>query len=138
MAMTSIQPQKIQSISYSPRTVKRADRAMRCSPFLLPLFVAMRLQSVPLQAIASQTGVEQGYLQRSMSELAVESSIMWLIQVGILRREVDGQGITDSFRLTPLGRQLVAKYEQQGRTFPPPSFLDRLYNALSRWLRLPV
>jgi hypothetical protein len=63
---------------------------------------------------------------------------MWLIQVGILRREVDGQGITDSFRLTPLGRQLVEQWANQGGTLPAPSFLDRLYNALSRWLRLPV
>ncbi|NEP11051.1 MAG: hypothetical protein F6K14_12720 [Symploca sp. SIO2C1] len=136
--MTSIESQKTKSIPYPPRTVKRAERAMRCSPFLLPLFVAMRLKSVPLQAIASDEGVEQHYLERSMSELAVESCIMWLIQVGILRREVDGQGITDSFRLTPLGRQLVAKWEQQGGTLPPPSLLDRLYNFLGRWFRLPV
>jgi hypothetical protein len=40
--------------------------------------------------------------------------------------------------LTPLGRQLLEKWENQGETLPPPSFLDRLYNALSRWLRLPV
>ena len=134
--MTSIQSQKPQSISYPARTVRRAERALHCSPFLLPLFVVMRLNSVPLQAIASQEGVKKHYLKRPMSELAVESSIMWLIQVGILRREVDGQGITDSFRLTPLGRQLVATWEQQGETLPPPSFLDRLYNAFSRWLRL--
>ncbi|NES20838.1 MAG: hypothetical protein F6K41_18370 [Symploca sp. SIO3E6] len=134
--MTSIQTQKSQSIFYPAPTVKRAERAMRCAPFLLPLFVAMRLQSVPLPTIASSDGVAKGYLRRPMSELAVENSIMWLIQVGILRREVDGQGITDSFRLTPLGRQLVANYEQQEGILPPPSWLDRLYNALSRWLRL--
>jgi hypothetical protein len=57
--------------------------------------------------------------------------------VGVLRREVDGQGITDSFRLTPLGRQLVEKWQPQGDILPPPTLLDRLYNALSRWLRLP-
>ena len=136
--MTSIQTQKPQSIFYPAPTVKRAERAMRCAPFLLPLFVAMRLQSVPLPKIASPEGVAEGYLRSPLSELAVENNIMWLIQVGILRREVDGQGITDSFRLTPLGRQLVAKYEQQEGILPPPSWLDRLYNALSRWLRLPV
>lgn len=110
---------------------------MRCLPFQLSLFEAMRSQSVPLGAIAGQAGVERHYAQSPMSELAVENGLMWLIQVGILRREVDGQGITDSFRLTPLGRQLVEKWEQQGGTIPPPSLLDRLYNAMSRWLRLP-
>jgi len=110
---------------------------MRCLPFQLSLFAAMRSTSVPLSAIAGQEGVDNYYTRRKMSELAVESGLMWLIQVGVLRREVDGQGITDSFRLTPLGRQLLEKWEQQGGTLPPPSFLDRLYNALSRWLRLP-
>ncbi|NET59409.1 MAG: hypothetical protein F6K47_25680 [Symploca sp. SIO2E6] len=136
--MTSIESQKKQSILYPASTLKRAERSMLCSPFLLPLFVAMRLQSVPLPIIASPEGMAQGYLKRPMSELAVENSIMWLIQVGILRREVDGQGITDSFRLTPLGRQLVTNYEQQGGTLPPPSWLDWLYNVLCRWLRLPI
>jgi hypothetical protein len=136
--MTLIQPLDSQSIQYTARTVKRAELAMRCLPFQLPLFVAMRSKSVPLQAIAGQEAVKQHYTKRSMSELAVESSLMWLIQVGVLRREVDGQGITDSFRLTPLGRQLIKTWEVQGGTLPPPSFMDRLYNALSRWLRSPI
>lgn len=138
VAMTSIQPQNAQSIQYPDRTVIRAKRAMRCLPFQLPLFAAMRTTSVPLQAIAGQEGVTRHYTKRPISELAAESGLVWLIQVGILRREVDGQGITDSFRMTPLGRQLVEEWECQGGTVPPPSFLDRLYNAVSRWLRLPV
>jgi|SRR5919202_2578080 hypothetical protein len=137
VAMTSLQPLDTQSIQYPASTIKRAQRAIRCLPFQLPLFVAMRCKSVPLQAIAGLGGVEHDYTKRPMSELAIESRLMWLIQVGILRREVDGQGITDSFRLTPLGRQLVEKWENQGGTLPPPSFFDRLYNAVSRWLRLP-
>jgi hypothetical protein len=136
--MTLIQSLDTKSLQYSARTVIRAERAMRCLPFKLPLFAAMRNKSVPLQIIAGSEGLEHRYTTRPISELAVETGLMWLIQVGILRREVDGQGITDSFRLTPLGRQLLEKWENQGETLPPPSFLDRLYNALSRWLRLPV
>ncbi|HEY9614338.1 Npun_F0494 family protein [Allocoleopsis sp.] len=135
--MTSLQPLATQSIQYSASTLKRAERAIRCLPFQLPLLAAMRSHSVPLQAIAGQGGVENRYTKQPMSELAIESGLLWLIQVGILRREVDGQGITDSFRLTPLGRHLVERWENQGGTLPPPSFLDRLYNAVSRWLRLP-
>ncbi|NEQ18499.1 MAG: hypothetical protein F6K44_34570, partial [Moorea sp. SIO3E2] len=67
-----------------------------------------------------------------------ENDLMWLIQVGVLRREVDGQGITDSFRLTPLGRQLLEKWERLGETLPPPSLSDRLDHTLNRWLRLSV
>ncbi len=137
VAMTLIQSLNAQSIQYSAPTVKRAERAMRCLPLQLPVFAAMGSKSVPLQAIAGKEGVQHHYTRHPMSELTVESGLMWLIQVGVLRREVDGQGITDSFRLTPLGRLLVEKWENQGGTLPPPSFLDRLYNALSRWLRLP-
>lgn len=135
--MTSIQPLDTPSIQYPASTVKRAERAMRCLPFQFPLFRAMRSESVPLAVIAGEKGVEHHYTKRPLSELAVENGLIWLIQVGILRREVDGQGITDSFRLTPLGRKLVEKWESQGGTVPPASFLDRLYNAMSRWLRLP-
>lgn len=135
--MTSLQPLDTQSIQYPVKTLKRAERAIRCLPFQLPLLAAMRSQSVSLQGITGEKGVEHHYTKRPLSELTIESGLMWLIQVGILRREVDGQGITDSFRLTPLGRHLVEEWENQGGTLPPPSFLDRLYNAVSRWFRLP-
>ncbi|MGB5959702.1 MAG: Npun_F0494 family protein [Coleofasciculaceae cyanobacterium] len=135
--MTLIQDQA-QSIQYPSRTIRRAERAMRCLPFQIPLFAAMRNTSVALNAIADQEGISNNYTKRPISELAADSGLMWLIQVGILRREVDGQGITDSFRLTPLGRYLLEKWENQGGTLPPASFLDRLYNALIRWFRLPV
>jgi hypothetical protein len=135
--MTLIPAKNAQSIQYLSRTVERAERAMRCSPFELPLFAAMGSTSVPLLAIASEAGIQHTYTQRPLSELAVENGLGWLIQVGILRREVDGQGITDSFRLTPLGRQLVEKWEQQGGVLPAPSFFDYVYNFLTRWLRWP-
>ncbi|MCP2729213.1 Npun_F0494 family protein [Limnofasciculus baicalensis] len=136
--MTLIPSQNTQLIQYPTRSVRRAQRAICCLPFQLPLFVAMGGNSVPIGAIALQTGVELQYTKRPLSELAVESSLNWLIQVGILRREVDGQGITDSFRLTPLGRYLVEKWVNEGKTLPPPSLLDRLYHTLNRWLRLPI
>ncbi|MEO8890205.1 MAG: Npun_F0494 family protein [Coleofasciculaceae cyanobacterium] len=130
--------QQAQSIQYPKRSIIRAERAMRCLPFQLPLFAAMRNTSVALNAIAHQDGITNNYTKRPISELAADSGLMWLIQVGILRREVDGQGITDSFRLTPLGRYLLEKWENQGGTLPPASFLDRLYDAFIRWFRLPV
>ncbi|MBE9124942.1 Npun_F0494 family protein [Coleofasciculus sp. LEGE 07081] len=136
--MTTNQSQSAQSIQYPVRTVKRAEQALRCLPFQLPLFTAMGSRSVSLQAIAGQEGVNRHYIKRPLSELAVQGNLMWLIQVGILRREVDGQGITDSFRLTPLGHQLVEKWANQGNILPPPSLWDRCYNALNRRLRSPL
>ncbi|HLO52257.1 MAG TPA: hypothetical protein VK211_27905 [Kamptonema sp.] len=135
--MTFLPSQKFQSISYPSHTVERASRAICCAPFQLHLFKTMGEKSVFLGAIASHPGFESGYTLKPLPESTAENSLLWLIQVGVLRREVDGQGITDSFRLTPLGRQLVEKFQQQGDTLPLPSWRDRIYNTLSRWLRLP-
>jgi hypothetical protein len=135
--MTSTRSGHTLPIQYSPKTTRRAERAVKCAPFQLALFNAMRWQRVELKAIAGRVGWANGYTRRPILELAVESELLWLIQVGLLRREVDGQGLTDSFRLTPLGHQLVEKWQDSGKSLPAPSFGDRLYNALSRWVRVP-
>lgn len=120
---------------YLPNTVERAERSLVCSPFNLALLEAMRQQSVPLSAIATESGVKHGYTKSPISELACDDALNWLIQVGILRREVDGQGITDSFRLTPLGHQLTEKYH--GKNWRTPTLSDRIYDMIVRWFRLP-
>lgn len=122
-------------IPYSERTLKRAERAIRCSPFQLLLFTTIRFNSVSLTVIAGESGVNSAYTRRPLTELAAENTLLWLIQVGVLRREVDGQGITDSFRLTPLGRELIDQWESQNQGIPQPSVCDRSINTLNRWLR---
>ena len=124
-------------MQYPKSTLVRAERAVRCSPFLVTLFVAMRWQRVELMAIADEAGVRSQYTRTPLPELVAENELLWLMQVGLLRREVDGQGLTDSFRLTPLGRQLVSKWEAQGGAIATATWLEHLQNALSRWLRRP-
>jgi len=123
------------SSRYAAATLERAERAVRCLPFNPTLFDQMRQQSIALRLIAGQTGVKNGYLRQPLSEMTVEKHLLWLIEVGLLRREVDGQGLTNSFRLTPLGHELVSRWQQVG--LPAASLPDRLYNSLSRWLRWP-
>lgn len=134
--MTLTAPETPSRIHYSPQMIARADRAVRCTPFQLQLFVTMRWQSVELKAIPGTLGVNYGYTKYPISERTAESRLTWLIQVGLLRREVDGQGLTDSFRLTPLGHQLVQRW-QNHTALPPASWSDYLYNALNHWVRLP-
>jgi hypothetical protein len=108
---------------------------MRCAPFRLQLYKTMVWQSVPLMTIVSTAGVQNQYTRRALSEFAVENELLWLIRVGVLRREVDGQGLTDSFRVTPLGRQLIDQWQQVFLSeLSAPGLSDRFYNALSRWL----
>jgi hypothetical protein len=133
--MPVAEPQTQKTFSYAQSTVERAETSLVCSPFNRALLTVMHHQSVPLSAIAQDKGIKHGYTKRFLSELACDNALDWLIQVGILRREVDGQGITDSYRLTPLGQTLAEKYQNQN--WPNPSWRDRLQNAIARWLRLP-
>ena len=98
----------------------------------------MRWASVSVPKLAGTQGINAGYTRRALSELDVESATNWLITVGMLRREVDGQGLTDSFRLTPLGLNLVEKWESSGGKLPPASIFDRIANFSTRWFRLPI
>ncbi|HEY9908172.1 MAG TPA: Npun_F0494 family protein [Thermosynechococcaceae cyanobacterium] len=130
-------PQPSSSIHYPSRTLDRAERAMRSAPFRLKFFATMMHQSVALKELAGHTGTRNQYTRRSLSELMAEAELLWLIQVGLLRREVDGQGLTDSFRITPLGRLLVQKWQDNPAQFTR-GFGDRFYNFLNRWFRLPI
>ncbi|ELS03044.1 hypothetical protein Xen7305DRAFT_00027630 [Xenococcus sp. PCC 7305] len=121
------------SINYPTATIARATRALSCSPFKLNLFSAMQYQGISLQIIAEESGIKKNYTIKNLTESQAESYLVWLINVGLLRREVDGQGLTDSFRLTPLGRQLVTQWESAGK-FPQPTTSDQLYNFINRWL----
>ncbi|MGF1515498.1 MAG: Npun_F0494 family protein [Elainellaceae cyanobacterium] len=134
--MTAHRPQS-RSIYYAPRVLRRAERAARCSPFYRRLFEVMQWQSVALREIVGQLGVHNRYVRRPLPELNVENELMWLIQTGLLRREVDGQGLTDSFRLTPLGRQLIEQWNYGEKYNNFPYWLDYLLNSVNRWVRKP-
>ena len=119
-------------LTYSPTAYSRALRAWQLSPFHLALFQVLQERGVPLGAIQGSQGFQSGYTVRPLAERQTEDELMWLIQVGVLRREVDGQGITDSYRLAPLGRQIlesVSSGSQQRRG----SFQDWITDRLTRW-----
>ncbi len=136
--MNSLKEKTTNSLSYSQKTIERAERSLRVSPFRMLLFTTMRSRSVDFQEIIGVTGTKNQFTQRPLVELFADNSLLWLIQVGVLRREVDGQGITNSFRLTPLGYEIVAKLSTQGEEIPAPSWRDRIYQFLNRWFRLPL
>ena len=120
---------------YSEKTLNRATRAVRCAPFRLKFYVLMVEHSVALGSVVGTSGIRNQHSKRMLSELVAEGELLWLIQVGFLRREVDGQGLTDSFRVTPLGRQLVHQWQSVGG-FGQANLRDRLLNFINRWFRL--
>ena len=125
------------TMTYPESVIRRAQRAVFCSPFYHKLLAEMRTSSVSVPTIAENSGALKGYTQQPLSEVATESELMWLASVGILRREVDGQGLTDSFRLTPLGRRVVEQWQSQGCPDRRASLADYIKNAAVRWCRVP-
>jgi hypothetical protein len=119
---------------YESKVLQRAEIALRCAPFTVKLFADMATQGVNLRAIAGSDGLKNEYLVSPTNLILTENSLLWLIQVGILRREVDGQGITDSFRLTPMGHFLLDKFKSQSR-FSTASVCDRVQNF---WLQMQI
>lgn len=90
----------------------------------------MQQRSVALLEIVGQAGLTSGFTRSPLPGLLVETELDWLIRVGLLRREVDGQGLTDRYRLTPLGHRLIQRYSQPTWS---ASWGDRWRNQLSRW-----
>lgn len=136
--MNSLKQKSTNSLSYSQKTIERAQRSLRVSPFRMLLFTTMRSRSVDFQEITGVNGNKNQFTKRQLSELITDNSLLWLIQVGVLRREVDGQGITNSFRLTPLGHEIIEELSTEGEEIPAASWRDRIYQFFTRWLRLPL
>jgi hypothetical protein len=99
------------------RALKRAALALRCLPFRRAFYEEVSDRASSL-------------CRRNLTPDRAEADWIWLIQLGVLRREVDGQGLTERVRLTPMGRELLAKWPGE---IPTPSGFDRLLHALRRW-----
>ena len=80
---------------------------MRCLPFTEALYRDLQDQGLDAATLwRDQPRYRRGKGWHHHAE-NLEDDLRWLIRVGVLRREVDGQGLTSRFRLTPLGRQLL-------------------------------
>lgn len=112
------------------RSHARAMRSMRCLPFSAPLYRELQMRGLDAAAIWNERSRYAKTERWPRSAEALEDDLLWLITVGVLRREVDGQGLTSRFRLTPLGRHLLD--EQPDQLDRATSIGERLRQALRR------
>ena len=113
----------------STRALKRARQAMRCLPFRRAFYNELEheaLSSTQLSNRKSWMSISRKPLHRSKTE----DDLIWLIQVGVLRREVDGQGLTERVRLTPMGRDLLDDWDG---AIPTADALQVLHHWLRRY-----
>ena len=115
------------------RALTRARRALRCLPFRLALYQELERTALSSTQLAAR-GDWAHLSRRRLQAQRTEDHLIWLIQLGVLRREVDGQGLTERVRLTPLGREVLGGWSKE---IPAASPLTRLRHGLQRhWPRL--
>jgi hypothetical protein len=93
-------------IASDARALERAVRSLRCLPFRRAFYQELRDGSLSSSELAGRVDAPV-FLFRHAAADQLEDAFIWLIRLGVLRREVDGQGLTERVRLTPLGRQVL-------------------------------
>ena len=93
------------------RIINRTRRAIRDLPLNATFYQDVKqsgLEARKVFALKSKYLASESIWFKSSEN--IESAFRWLISIGVLRREVDGQGLTAKVRLTPLGRQILEIY----------------------------
>jgi len=87
---------------------RRAKKGIRNCPFNFFLFQSLLKGSLSAQNVFDN---KSKYLNQEFmfinSSLFIENEFLKLIKIGVLRREVDGQGLTSKVRITPTGRKVL-------------------------------
>jgi len=108
--------------------LRRARQAVRCLPFKGHFYRELELAALSSSQLAARIDWPQ-FSRRRLTANQVEELFIWLIRLGVLRREVDGQGLTERVRLTPLGREVLTGWDEQ---IPTASLMLKLRHWLSR------
>ena len=87
---------------------RRAKKGIRNCPFNFFLFQSLLEGSLSAQNVFLNKSkyLNQEFMFINKSSL-IEKEFLTLIKIGVLRREVDGQGLTSKVRITPIGRKVL-------------------------------
>jgi hypothetical protein len=110
------------------RAQLRAERALRCLPFRRAFYRVVADHPLSSADLCRRPDAA-ALLFRPIPPPLAESHFIWLIRLGVLRREVDGQGLTERVRLTPLGRSVLERLPGE---IPRAGLRTRLRHLLSR------
>ena len=88
--------------------ISRSTRAIKCLSLNSYFYKDIQLSGLSAEMVfAMKEKYLTQYSFRVFNEKKIEDNFLWLIKIGILRREVDGQGLTSKVRITPLGRNIL-------------------------------
>ncbi|MCT0208499.1 Npun_F0494 family protein [Synechococcus sp. CS-1332] len=111
------------------RSLARAALSLRCLPFRRGFYEAVEGRALSSEDLARQADVTSALTFFPLSSERAEDHFLWLIRLGVLRREVDGQGLTSRVRLTPMGRQVLRGWPSE---IPRAGRRQRILEALRR------
>ena len=110
------------------RALTRAGLALRCLPFRRAFYDEVTDRALSSTALCSRNDASS-LCRRELTPDRAEADWIWLIQLGVLRREVDGQGLTERVRLTPMGRELLVQWPGE---IPEASLVERIQHGVRR------
>ena len=96
-------------MNQDPVAIARALRTLRCLPFRRSFYESVSARPLSSTELCRRSA-PSGLSRRRLSPRRAEDHFLWLIRIGVLRREVDGQGLTERVRLTPLGRSVLQQW----------------------------
>ena len=90
--------------------INRSSNAIKCLTLTSDFYKDIQISGLSAVDVFK---LKNKYISKPFSKITntekIEQSFLWLIKIGLLRREVDGQGLTDKVRLTPLGKLVLEK-----------------------------
>ncbi|SBO44379.1 Npun_F0494 family protein [Cyanobium sp. NIES-981] len=116
------------ALPHDARSWARASQALRCLPFRRGFYELVATSPLSSSAFCRLPQARE-LCRRPMGAQRVEQHWIWLIRLGVLRREVDGQGLTERVRLTPMGRDLLHQWRGE---IPAAPLLERIHHQLRR------
>lgn len=106
----------------------RATSALRCLPFRRKFYALVAAEAISSTELCQRSDWATLCFLPMAAERA-EAHFIWLIRLGVLRREVDGQGLTERVRLTPFGRQLLRQWPGE---LPRAGLPERIHQTIRR------
>lgn len=111
----------------------RAARSLTCLPFRRAFYEELSDRAISSGELGARPD-GPSLLFASLGAERAEDHFIWLIRLGVLRREVDGQGLTKRVRLTPLGRSVISRWPGE---IPRAGLRHRVRETVLRhWPRL--
>tara|TARA_Y100001968_G_C19440490_1_gene762260 strand:- start:2433 stop:2810 length:378 start_codon:yes stop_codon:yes gene_type:complete len=117
------------------KSITRAQKTIKCLAFNLKFYKDAQIFGISSEKVFQMKNkyISKIYRSHFKGPDKIENDFRWLITTGILRREVDGQGLTSRVRLTPLGRQIIELYPELANQ--KALLIERILQKLFRKIR---